>query len=90
MSNTKVIKKIVVEALENLKTQDIVSIDVSQKSNFTDLLIICTGTSSTHIKSISDSVIENLKNKPTSPEITPKLKKKTEQLKLKFFDLSYG
>ena len=32
MSNTKVIKKIVVEALENLKTQDIVSIDVSQKS----------------------------------------------------------
>ena len=40
MSNTKVIKKIVVEALENLKTQDIVSIDVSQKSNFTDLLIV--------------------------------------------------
>ena len=33
-----------------------------QKSNFTDLLIVCTGTSSTHIKSISDSVIENLKN----------------------------
>ena len=62
MSNTKVIKEIVVEALENLKTQDIVSIDVSQKSNFTDLLIVCTGTSSTHIKSISDSVIENLKN----------------------------
>ena len=58
MSNTKEIKKIVVEALENLKTQDIVSIDVSQKSNFTDLLIICTGTSSTHIKSISIQLLK--------------------------------
>ena len=37
MSNTKELKKVVVEALENLKTQNIVSIDVSQKSNFTDL-----------------------------------------------------
>ena len=63
MSTTEEIKLIVIEALEDLKTKDIVKIDVSKKSNFTDLLIVGTGTSSTHIKSISDSVIQNLKRK---------------------------
>ena len=57
----KSIKSIVQESLDNLKTQNIVIIDVSKKSNFTDYLIIGTGTSSTHIKSISNEIIENLK-----------------------------
>ena len=37
MSNTdfEKIKKIVLESLDNLKTQNIVTIDVSKKSNFT-------------------------------------------------------
>jgi ribosomal silencing factor RsfS len=41
MSNTdfEKIKKIVLESLDNLKTQNIVTIDVSKKSNFTDLLL---------------------------------------------------
>ena len=60
-SNIKNIKHIVEESLDNLKTQNIVTIDVSKKSNFTDYLIIGTGTSSTHIKSISNEVTENLK-----------------------------
>ena len=60
-SNIKNIKNIVEESLDNLKTQNIVTIDVSKKSNFTDYLIIGTGTSSTHIKSISNAVTENLK-----------------------------
>ena len=55
------IKNIVLESLDNLKTKNIVIIDVSKKSNFTDLLLICTGTSSTHIKSIADEVIESIK-----------------------------
>ena len=60
-SDTKSIKSIVQESLDNLKTQNVVIIDVSKKSNFTDYLIIGTGTSSTHIKSISNAVTENLK-----------------------------
>ena len=48
-------------ALDDLKTIDVVSIDVSKKSNFTDLLLIGTGTSSTHIKAISNEVIEKIK-----------------------------
>jgi ribosome-associated protein len=63
MSNTdfEKIKKIVLESLDNLKTQNIVTIDVSKKSNFTDLLLIGTGTSSVHIKAISNEVTERLK-----------------------------
>ena len=63
MSNTefKEIKNIILKALDDLKTLDVVSIDVSKKSNFTDLLLIGTGTSSTHIKAISNEVIEKIK-----------------------------
>ena len=57
----KNVKDIVLKSLENLKTQNIVMIDISKKSNFTDCLLIGTGTSSTHIKSISNEVTENLK-----------------------------
>lgn len=63
MIETNNIKNVVLESLDNLKTQNIVIIDVSKRSNFTDLLLICTGTSSTHIKSISDEVIDNIKKK---------------------------
>tara|TARA_B100001758_G_C18411970_1_gene616458 strand:+ start:101 stop:463 length:363 start_codon:yes stop_codon:yes gene_type:complete len=56
------LKNIVIESLENLKTKNIVSIDVSKRSSFTDYLLIGTGTSSTHIKAISNEVIENIKN----------------------------
>ena len=56
-----IIKNIALESLDNLKTQNIISIDLSKKSNFTDLLIIGTGTSSTHIKAISNEIIEKLK-----------------------------
>ena len=60
MSKTDIdiIKNIALESLDNLKTQNIISIDLSKKSNFTDLLIIGTGTSSTHIKAISNEIIE--------------------------------
>ena len=63
MSNIDIsdVKNIVLESLDNLKTQDIVMIDVSKKSNFTDCLLIGTGTSSTHIRSISNEITENLK-----------------------------
>ncbi len=71
MSNPefKIIKSIVIDSLEDLKTLDLVSIDMKKKSNFTDLLLIGTGTSSTHIKAISNEIIENLKNNGYSKNI---------------------
>ncbi|MDR2870977.1 MAG: ribosome silencing factor [Xanthomonadaceae bacterium] len=44
-------------ALENLKAKDIAEIDVRDKSSVADFLVIASGTSSRHVKSIADEVI---------------------------------
>ena len=44
------------------KAQDIVSIDLKDKSSMADFMIIASGTSSRHIQSLSEQVLEKLKN----------------------------
>ena len=44
------------DALDNLKAQDIISIDVRGKTGITDYMVIASGTSSRHVKSIADEV----------------------------------
>ena len=56
------LKEIVIETLDNNKAQDIVSIDLKDKSSMADYMIIASGTSSRHIQSLSEQVLENLKN----------------------------
>ena len=53
--------KICLSALEDLKAQDIQSLDISKTSNFADWLIVATATSNTHAKAVSDKVIEAIK-----------------------------
>ena len=52
---------IVVSALQEVKGQSIVSIDVSKLTEITDHMVIVTGTSSTHIKALADEVIRQVK-----------------------------
>lgn len=59
MSNNLVDK--IVEILDNKKAIDIKIIDISEKTTLADTMIIASGTSSTHIKSLSDNVYEDLK-----------------------------
>jgi len=54
--NTEQISKLVVESLENIKGQNIEVFDVRSLTPITDCMIICTGTSSTHIKALADEV----------------------------------
>jgi ribosome-associated protein len=54
--NTEQISKLVVESLENIKGQHIEVFDVRSLTPITDCMIICTGTSSTHIKALADEV----------------------------------
>lgn len=49
------------ETLEGLKAQDIQAIDIKGKSSITDTMIICTGTSSRHVASTADNLIEESK-----------------------------
>ncbi len=48
---------VVTQALENLKARDVREIDVRGKTSVTDLLVIASGTSSRHVKSIADEVV---------------------------------
>ena len=54
----KALQDFVVDKIDDLKGQDIISIDVKGKSSITDCMVICTGTSSRHVMSIADHVVQ--------------------------------
>ena len=56
------LKKIIINTLDNNKAQDIVSIDLKDKSSMADYMIIASGTSSRHIQSLSEQVLNKLKD----------------------------
>jgi len=56
------LKKIVVDALEDLKAKDIVEIDVRDQSDVTDLMIIASGSSSRQVKSLAENVRQTAKD----------------------------
>ena len=55
------LKRIIIHTLDNNKAQDIVSIDLKDKSSMADYMIIASGTSSRHIQSLSEQVLNKLK-----------------------------
>ena len=56
------LKSVVVSTLDLNKAQDIVTIDLKDKSSMADFMIIASGTSSRHIQSLSEQVLEKLKD----------------------------
>ena len=56
------LKKVVINTLDLNKAQDIVTIDLKNKSSIADYMIIASGTSSRHIQSLSEQVLEKLKD----------------------------
>ena len=56
------LKQIIIHTLDINKAQDIVSIDLKDKSSMADFMIIASGTSSRHIQALSEQVLEKLKN----------------------------
>ena len=55
------------EAVEELKARDVVEIDVRGKSSVTDFMVIASGTSTRHVKSIADEVIRFSKRLGVAP-----------------------
>ena len=55
------LKDIIIKILDNNKASDIVSIDLEGKSTIADYMIIASGTSSRHIQSLSEQVLEEFK-----------------------------
>ena len=56
------LKEIVINTLDLNKAENIVTIDLKDKSSMADYMIIASGTSSRHIQSLSEQVLEKLKN----------------------------
>lgn len=61
------VKNLIVESLENAKARDIQVIDVSGISTFADLMVVATGTSTTHVKSTGFAVAQAFKDAGETP-----------------------
>jgi ribosome-associated protein len=59
--------KLAIDALEDIKAQDITTIDVRGKTSITDFMVIASGTSSRHVKSLVDNVLEKVKEQGVRP-----------------------
>jgi ribosome-associated protein len=61
------LKKLAVEALDDLKGQEIVAIEVSHLTGLMDFVIICTGTSNRHAKALANNVAVEAKKNDVIP-----------------------
>ncbi len=61
------LRKLVLDALDDLKAKDVVEVDVRGKSSVADLLVVASGTSSRHVKSIADEVVIKAKRAGVPP-----------------------
>jgi len=64
---TASLRQQVLAALDELKAKDVKEIDVRDKASFTDLLVIASGTSSRHVKSMADEVVKFAKRAGVLP-----------------------
>ena len=64
---TDELKGTVLDALEDLKGIDIVELDVRDMTSVTDIMIIASGTSDRHVKSLADAVVVACKKAGVAP-----------------------
>ncbi len=61
------LKELVIEALDDLKALNIVDLDVQGLTDVMDYLVIASGTSNRHVKSLSDNVLMEAKAQGQRP-----------------------
>lgn len=59
--------ELAINALEDVKGMDIVTIDVHTLTTITDFMIICSGTSNRHIHALAQNVAKNAKEHHIKP-----------------------
>jgi ribosome-associated protein len=60
------IRDLAINALDDMKGIDIVSMDVRTLTSITDYMVICTGRSTRHVKALAESVATTAKEKKVS------------------------
>ena len=63
----EILRKQVLAALDELKAKDVKEIDVRGKTSIADILIIASGTSTRHVKSLADEVVRFVKKAGMMP-----------------------
>lgn len=53
--------RLAVEAMEEVKGEEIAMIEVADRTHMTDYMVICSGTSNIHIRAIADRVLERMR-----------------------------
>ncbi len=61
------LKNVAVDALEDLKAVDITVLDVRSMTSITDYMIVASGNSSRHVKSLLNNVVEKVKDHGVRP-----------------------
>ncbi|MBI4223945.1 MAG: ribosome silencing factor, partial [Deltaproteobacteria bacterium] len=63
----KKIATLIAEAAEDTKALDLVVLDLSKLTSFTDYFVICSGRSDTQVRAIADNIQKKLKAKSRYP-----------------------
>lgn len=61
------LKKFVIDKIEDMKGRDITEIDVAGRSTVTDTMIVCSGNSKRHVRSIAENVVVEMKRAGSPP-----------------------
>lgn len=61
------LKDFVIDKITDLKARNIKVLDITDKSSVADFMIVCTGTSKTHVKSIAEYLVSETKKAGTPP-----------------------
>jgi len=67
LKKEQLLLQVVIDALEDLKAVDLKILDVREKTSITDVMVVATGTSSRHVKSLANNVIEKAKESGVTP-----------------------
>ncbi|WP_455375368.1 ribosome silencing factor [Kaarinaea lacus] len=65
--NAEQLTKVVLDALDDMKAQNVHVIDVREKTSVTDVMVISSGTSARQVKSQAERVVEKSKENGVQP-----------------------
>lgn len=61
------LQKLILDELDEMQAKDLINLDVRGLTDVTDTMVICTGTSKRHVKSIADNLVQKIKQENIQP-----------------------